>query len=351
MLYVLPIEPLQERYSAQWLKWTENYVRSNGIVGHMIINPTKNAYATIQRGSFLDVVNTNVYKNAQLQIVLELFQQDRIKDGDIFWVHDMWFPGLEMLAYIRDGLGLNIKIYGMLHAGTYDSHDFLAKKGMRKWGKYQESAWFNIVDGIFVATNFHKKLIKKNSTGISAKKIHVTGFPMYANDFVPKWDKNPKDKIIVFPHRLDAEKQPHLFDEFKQEMLEKYPWSREYQFIKTKEVCKTKDEYYQLLRRAEYAVSFAEQETWGIAQIESVLCGCIPIIPNRLSYREMYPSQFKYSQDNKTDDASMAASLIDTLQNHIKPKAIDSVLRQLQNDMRRNGESAFNNMMEIMGVI
>lgn len=347
MLYVIPIEPLEERYSAQWLRWTLEWLDHHR-TEHVIVNPA--AYTTISNGSFLDVVGTNLYKNDQMRMLLKLFETGSIKDGDIFWFHDMWFPGLEMLAYIRDALGIKIKIYGCLHAGTYDPHDFLTKKGMRSWGKYTESAWFNIVDGIFVATNYHKKLIKKNSTGVSSKRIHVTGFPMYAHTFaLPQNAYDERDKIIVFPHRLDSEKQPDLFDEFKQELLEKYLWSRDYTFIKTKDVCRTKEEYYALLRRAEYAVSFALQETWGIAQTESALCGCVPIVPDRLSYSEMYPSQFKYSQDNRID-VSMAVHLINTLQNHIKPEAVGGVLRQLQNDMRRNGESAFNNMMEIMHV-
>ena len=43
--------------------------------------------------------------------------------------------GLEMLAYVRDGLGLKFKIVGILHAGTYDPHDFLTQKGMASWGR------------------------------------------------------------------------------------------------------------------------------------------------------------------------------------------------------------------------
>ena len=349
MLYVIPIEPLEERYSEQWLRWTKAYLKKTCLrKDYRVINPP--AYKSISNGAFLDVVNTNVYKNAQLKIILGMFQKNQVKDGDIFWFHDMWFPGLEMLAYMRDALGLKIKIYGMLHAGTYDQHDFLAQKGMRGWGHYLEASWFKIVNGVFVATNFHKQLICKNSTYSHPNRIYITGFPMYAEEFaLPQNAYDERDKIIVFPHRLDSEKQPDLFDEFKQELLEKCLWSRDYTFIKTKDVCHTKEEYYALLRRAEYAVSFALQETWGIAQTESALCGCVPIVPDRLSYSEMYPSQFKYSQDNRTD-VSMAVHLINTLQNHIKPEAVGGVLRQLQNDMRRNGESAFNNMMEIMHV-
>ena len=345
MLYILPIEPLEERYSKQWLQWTCDYVWNNNIE-HIVICP--DSYGEINTGAFLDVVNTNVFKNAQMQSILQLFKKGQVKDGDIFWFHDMWFPGLEMLAYIRDGLGIDFKIYGMLHAGTYDSHDFLAKKGMRKWGKFLESSWFNIVDGMFVATEFHKRLVKRGSTGLVSKRVHVTGFPMYASRFaMPQRKAHNRDKIIVFPHRLDEEKQPHLFSQLKQEMLEKYPWCRNYQFIKTKEVCKTKEEYFQLLCRAEYAVSFALQETWGIAMQEAVLCGCIPIVPARLSYREMYPYVFQYD-----GEAVEAAQCIDIIRSDTEvSQYVHGILHDTCVKLKHQGERAFGNMMRIMGVL
>lgn len=349
MLYVIPIEPLKERYSEQWLRWTKAYLKKTCLrKDYRVINPP--AYKSISNGAFLDVVNTNVYKNAQLKIILGMFQKNQVKDGDIFWFHDMWFPGLEMLAYIRDALGLKIKIYGMLHAGTYDPHDFLTQKGMRGWGHYLEASWFKIVNGVFVATNFHKQFIMNGSTYSQPNRIHVTGFPMYAEEFaLPQNAYDERDKIIVFPHRLDREKQPDLFDEFKQELLEKCLWSRDYTFIKTKDVCHTKEEYYALLRRAEYAVSFALQETWGIATQEAVLCGCIPVVPNRLSYSEMYSDIFKYDGSRPFNDAVLAAQCLDGIVRH--PGTATVYVGPNRRKLRSQGEAAFGNMMRIMGVI
>ena len=350
MLYVIPIEPLEERYSEQWLRWTKAYLKKTCLrKDYRVINPP--AYKSISNGAFLDVVNTNVYKNAQLKIILGMFQKNQVKDGDIFWFHDMWFPGLEMLAYMRDALGLKIKIYGMLHAGTYDPHDFLTQKGMRGWGHYLEASWFKIVNGVFVATNFHKQFIMNGSTYSQPNRIHVTGFPMYVEEFaLPQNAYDERDKIIVFPHRLDSEKQPDLFDEFKQELLEKCLWSRDYTFIKTKDVCRTKEEYYALLRRAEYAVSFALQETWGIAIQEAVLCGCIPVVPNRLSYSEMYSDIFKYDGSRPFNDAVLAAQCLDYI--HQQQSGRAEVYAGIdQRDLRQRGEAAFSNMMRIMGVV
>jgi hypothetical protein len=285
MIWNIPIEPLEERYSIQWNQWFEKAFNDNHLWYSTILGDilTKK----IEVGSFLDVCGTNFYKATQLSRIVKQFYHNTIDNGDVFFFHDLWFPGLEMLAYIRDGLGLDVKITGCLHAGTYDPNDFLTKQGMGSWGKSLEESWFNLVDKIFVATYYHKDLIVKNRK-IDPKKIKVTGFPIY-----PTTAKEVgKENIIVFPHRLDSEKRPDLFNKMSKDLQPEFP---NWKFLKTQEVCITKKDYYNLLNRSKIAVSFAEQETWGIAMQEAVFAECIPVVPDRLSYREMY--LIKYCDD------------------------------------------------------
>lgn len=282
MLYNIPIESLEERYSEQWFHWFPAEYRRNNIAYTNVYADTLSD--EIQRGSFLDVCGTNYFKAGQLQIICDLFFKDKIKDGDIFFFHDLWFPGLEMLAYMRSALGIKFKICGIFHAGTWDEHDFLSRKGMRYWAETLENSWFKIIDQIFVATKFHKNLIL-NRRIVQEKNIYVTGLPIYP-DFVES--KNKQD-VILFPHRLDPEKRPEDFDRLKKEVRD-VNWG----FIKTKGKPRTKKEYYDLLNWSKIAVSFSEQETWGIAMQEAVLCGCIPFVPDRLSYQEMYPHIFRF---------------------------------------------------------
>ena len=331
-IWFLPIEPLEERYSSQWLKWFQSEFKRLGISYEIIC--ADSLTNKIRQGSFLDVINTNYYKAGQLQVLCKLFDKGGIKEGDIIFALEGWFPGLEMLAYIRDALDLKFKIYSVYHAGSYDKYDFLTQKGMAKWGKDLENSWFQIYDGIFVATNFHKEMILENRN-ISPEKIFVTGLPIY-----PEFVKSvPKENIVVFPHRLDPEKQPQIFDNIK-EILQK-DFSN-WQFIKTKEVCKTKQEYYDLLNRSKISVSTALQETYGICMAESVLCGCVPVVPNRLSYSELYSGMFRY-QNNIIE-------LIEKLRWFISSKAVS--LSRNFNDQQRwiknNGEQAIENMVNIM---
>ncbi len=296
MLINVPIESLKERYSAQWNKWIPNELKRLGVPFTTIYSgPLSDK---INTGSFLDVVCTNHFKASQLQQICQMIHEGEIKDGDVFFFHDLWFPGLEMLAYIRDGLGLDISICGILHAGTYDPHDFLSKRNMNAWGRRLEESWFQLVDKIFVTTEFHKQLIM-SCRDVDNSKIKIAGYPLEFKDFVDP--KIEKENIVVFPHRLDEEKNPQLFD-----LLAERCKASGWQFIKTKEYCQSKEEYYNLLNRSKIAVSFADQETFGIAQAEALFCGCIPIVPDRLSYQELYQDRFKFDSFEHAVDKVMS---------------------------------------------
>lgn len=285
MIWNLPIESLEERYSAQWNVWWPREFAVNKVEFRTIYGQTLTD--NIQDGVFLDVCGTNYFKASQLMQIALLCHSREVQDSDVFFFHDLWHPGLEMLAYMRNGLGIDFKICGILHAGTYDPFDFISKCGMGKWGKKLEESWFTIVDKIFVATDFHKRMIVGSRT-IDPDKISVTGLPIYFDE-LPQFEST-KENIVVFPHRLDSEKNPQVFDR----IAEKFAWTG-WQFIRTKDVCKTKNEYYSLLSKAKIAVSFADQETWGIAQQEATAYGCFPLVPNDLSYAEMYPACFRFS--------------------------------------------------------
>ena len=49
--------------------------------------------------------------------------------------------------------------------------------------------------------------------------------------------------------------------------------------------------YRNLLNQADIVVSTAIQEFFGISVIEAMYCGCVPILPNRLSYPEILPPE------------------------------------------------------------
>jgi len=279
----VPIEPIEHRYSTQWDKWFLSQFANQEIDVHTIYGTT--ASGKITHGAFLDLFDTNMYKTEQAKHIIEVLKTFDDSYKLVLFFHDLWFPDILKIAYIRDGMGFkNLHICGCLHAGSYDEYDFLNKTGMTPWAAAFENSLFAAVDKIFVATAFHKKLVMEKRE-VPFSKIAITGFPIYMESFCKIREK---ENIVVFPHRLDSEKQPELFDKLEQR-LKHTGWK----FIKTVEACRTKEEYYELLGKAKIAVSFALQETWGIAMQEAVFSYAIPICPNRLSYQEMYLKAYK----------------------------------------------------------
>lgn len=59
----------------------------------------------------------------------------------------------------------------------------------------------------------------------------------------------------------------------------------------------TREEYYRLLRQADVVVSTARHEFYGMAVLEAVRAGCRPLVPDRLSYRELFSDKYRYQDE------------------------------------------------------
>ena len=287
MLYIVPIEPYEERYTKQWSKWIPKALKENGI-NYTIIDSDKLG-GKIQYGEVLDAYGTNYYKAGQLKTLCKIAKLKGFTSDDVILFMDGWFPGVEMLEYIRSITGKKFKIFAVFHAGSYDPADFTVRYGFNKWAEDLENSWFKIYDGIFVGSQWHKELITKNRS-INKDKIYVTGLPfdyveIQISNNCSIWDKTNKKQQVTFPHRLDPEKQPRLVDELNKSG---------FNIIKTKDVCKDKKQYYQTLKESKVAVSFALQETFGFAMLEAMALRCFPVVPDKLSYKNIIPDEYRY---------------------------------------------------------
>ncbi len=63
--------------------------------------------------------------------------------------------------------------------------------------------------------------------------------------------------------------------------------------------------YRALLRGADVVLSTALHEFQGLAVLQAVANGCLPVVPNRLAYPEIYPAQYCY--DSNRDDPGLEA--------------------------------------------
>jgi len=55
------------------------------------------------------------------------------------------------------------------------------------------------------------------------------------------------------------------------------------------------ENYRSILESADLVVSTALHDFQGLAVLEAVAAGCLPLVPDRLAYREFFPQEFRYS--------------------------------------------------------
>lgn len=336
MLWNVPIENIESRYSAQWNEYFPTEFERFQVPFHTI--PGHSTSGKIKRGEFLDVIETLQFKAKQMQQMLQLLEEEKVGSGDVFFFHDLWFPGLEALFYARDLLNIPFKIAGILHAGAYVKHDFLNRKEAG-WGANLEKSWFNEVDFIFVATKYHEDLLKATRLCGRGTNIFATGLPLP----VPLFTSVPKENIVVFPHRIAEERQPHLFN--VPELKGRFP---KWDFIKSMEAYTTKEDYYRLLCRSRVVVSCSIQETWGIAIQEGVFAGCIPWVPQAFSYLEMYPDWCTYAEESQPF-SYLFEVLLSVLERN--PHWKEREITQLGKDMKRKNAQSVVKMLRIMRIV
>jgi len=291
-VYIVELEPVETRYTAQWKEHLPRQMQNAGLDVEVITGPDDAPQDTTP-GAFLNFSGTNYWKSEQLKTISNMFAEGKIKDGDYFLYTDAWNPTVLQLKYMSDLLGVKIKIGGMWHAGSYDPADFLGRLiGDAPWVRLAEESMFNVFDHNFFATQFHIDLFLKSFPNVDKSKIHRVGWPMeYMEPLLRDYD-NPTNKMdmIIFPHRIAPEKQLEIFNDLSKSMTD-------IEFVVAQEHNFTKDEYHMTLSRSKIVFSANLQETLGISCFEGAIVGAVPLVPDRLSYTEMYNEEFKYPSE------------------------------------------------------
>ncbi|WP_304511607.1 tRNA-queuosine alpha-mannosyltransferase domain-containing protein [Desulfobacula sp.] len=126
-------------------------------------------------------------------------------------------------------------------------------------------------------------------------------------------ERDMNKPLIIWNHRWEYDKNPKLFFEVLGGLKEKnipfslallgerlamFPevFSRAREQFKDEMVVygyvESRNEYLSWLKKGAIVVSCAIQENFGISVVEAIRFGCIPLLPNRLSYPEIMPKEF-----------------------------------------------------------
>ena len=283
MLYLIPIEPLTERYTESWYRNIPLLFNEYTIIdGQPLIDND------IKVGTFLDINSTVNYKCVQLQKICQLFNSGKIKNGDVFFFYDLEF----------------------LHAASYTHGD--AFEVAAPYQQYTEVGWFTICDKIFVGSEYHKRAFydRRLKNYVSFKdydsKVVVTTNPMFSIDY--KDFGREKQNLILLCNRLDEEKGVmntlKLFERaWRSDWIFRVVTSRKTLRSNNPQIIEylmelvgkgivdlkyglTKDEYHQQLARAQITVSHSPEESFGICIAESLIYGCTPMLLNNASHPE-----------------------------------------------------------------
>ena len=131
----------------------------------------------------------------------------------------------------------------------------------------------------------------------------------------PKQKTSSKPPLIVWNHRWEEDKNPVAFLQTLYELVEldipfqvalvgenfrqsphEFEEARkrlgkriiQYGFVENFE------EYARLLWRADYVISTSNQDFFGSSVAEAIYCGCIPLVPCRLNYPHLIPSDLHH---------------------------------------------------------
>ena len=303
-VFLIDLESVENRYTGQWKSHVPNLLSKAGYNVQILSGPTDIPNATTP-GAFLNFGGTNIYKSAQVEQMGRLFCSGSVRPGDHFLFTDAWHPGIINLKYMSELLGIPVVTHGLWHAGSYDPQDFLGRLvGNKPWVRHAEKSFFHAFDHNYFATDFHIDMFHHNLINdgmvenpweeqdradmIKSGKYVRTGWPMdYMSRILESYKRMPKRNLILFPHRIAPEKQVEIFRDLKEQLPQ-------YEFVVCQDQELTKNEYHNLLGEAKIVFSCSLQETLGIGCYEGAIVDAIPMVPDRLSYSEMYLDTFKY---------------------------------------------------------
>jgi hypothetical protein len=318
-VFIVDIEAVDTRYTKQWKEYLPKQLRHATNEDVVVISGGETPQATTP-GAFLNFGGTNVYKSKQLEQIGEMFCKGEVEDGDYFLYTDAWNPTVIQLRYMAELLGVDIRVGGLWHAGSYDPHDFLGRLiGDKPWVRHAEMSMYECYDDNFYATDFHIDLFTDtmmDNYDVDMDKAIKVGWPMeYLKDSLTSYKGMQKRDLILFPHRIAPEKQVEIFRDLKERLPQ-------YEFVVCQEQELTKNEYHNLLGEAKLVFSANLQETLGISWYEGALVNAIPMVPDRLSYSEMALPEFKYPSAWTEDyDAYL----------HNKDKVIAQIVNYMEN--------------------
>jgi len=354
-LFYFPLEPLEERYTAQLsLRWIPDSFKKYSEDINFIVIDGENISSSINVGMVLDAVGRGKYSLSQCNTFLSMIAEGKVKDNDIIFLQDFWTPGIESIFYALDLYKIkNIKIYATCWAQSVDEYDFTYQ--MKDWMRFYELGLDSKLTGIFVGNAIHRDQLK--AAGFKAP-IHVVSLTINLNDLNEKLQTisslEMKENTVIFTSRFDSEKNPLFMLEVAKKFLKLNPdWNwlittsasklrSNDEFIIKKlnefaneeprfkiKVGLTKLEYYTELAKAKIQFNSSLQDYVSWTLIEATFFGCDICYPNFRSFPEIINKSRLYDPFVIDSSLEVLKRVLNLRQTHYDIPQISDMGRQL----------------------
>lgn len=341
-IFYVPLEPYKERYTIQLSAvvdgWFTDVLDRLGTDFVYVRGEPLRDDTQIKTGSVLDACGRGYWACSQVMRLLEMLDSGEIDNGDVIYFEDFWTPGFSAIPYAIHLLGIDVKLYALLHAQSIDQYDFT--HSMAEWMRGFEVGETFALSGVFVTSYVLKELMLKS--GLVGCPIYVTGLPynskMVKKFFVRMGGATPAEKedLVVFTSRWDKEKDPTFFIKVAEHVYKTDP---NIKFVVTTSRGKlsgndgdlnmlanlirdgafpnmsvaeglSKVEYYEHLARAKVQFNCADQDFVSWTLLEATTFGCFPVYPDYLSFPEVLPEEFLYAKGHVEDAANLVMGAV-----------------------------------------
>jgi len=310
-LIFVPQYPTKMRYQEWWFEELQTQFRKHfdevlPLIGRPLIISSRGS-----KEMFSPISPAIRFELAQIEEYLDLY----IKNDDVLFLADTSFPGFftNVLHHKKPK-----KCFAFCHATSLNRYDYFENVRVSKW--LVEIGQSKMFDKIFVGSKYHQNKLHWDNTV-------VTYLP--APPFKFFYELKKIDKIYNFVSVSRPTKQ-------------KVDLELETKVMKTlgaqirRQDFKTWYEYYEFLAESRCLLITAQEETFGYQVMDAIMCGCIPICPNKLSYRELLPREYLY--DNEKE-------LVDILESKI---LCANELKVPELLCKKEVDNFYNNICEIM---
>lgn len=346
MLYYIPLEIYEERYTKQWSAPVTGWLERNWIANNIPYVRVDSLYGPdpscgIESGAVLDVTRRAQHGFAQTARLIDFAVEGKLTSDDVIFFDDFWHPGFEMLPYTFHQLGIKPKMYAFCHAQSVDEFDFTYD--MRRWMRVFEQGIGRVLDGIFVNSTLLKDLLVQASIQ-SWHKIHVIGHIFCEEEVLERMPKKPplgREIDVIFTSRWDDEKNPIFFLEVMERVIQLRPHlnievctgaqsirSNNKRNIEALEdfitryprninikAGLTKEQYYGELCKSKIQMSTSSQDWVSFVLLEGSVAGCYPIYPAYRSFIQALNNNSNYLYRH-LNALSASTKIIDVLKNY-----------------------------------